>query len=155
MLESSWESSLDKLVNTPNDPKLLSQVIEEIIEKHKVPMSQKSLVVLGRDTRLIIWWFSPFLKKLALIFYFLFFLKKNEKRPSGQELLTAAIDGIVSSGGEYVDHGFLSTPQLHYIVRCLNTNQQYGIATEKGYYEKLSKAYLELVVRFLWNLFLK
>jgi len=47
-------------------------------------------------------------------------------------------------GVEYTDYGILTTPQLHYIVRCLNTaNTQYayGEPTEQGYYEKLSTAF--------------
>lgn len=40
--------------------------------------------------------------------------------------------------------GVLTTPQLHYMVRCHNTSGGYGEATELGYYKKLSKAFLQL-----------
>lgn len=42
------------------------------------------------------------------------------------------------------DYGLLTTPQLHYMVYCRNTQGQYGKATTEGYYQKLSKAFVEL-----------
>ena len=40
--------------------------------------------------------------------------------------------------------GILTTPQLHYMVRCVNTGEVYGTATEEGYYQKLCGAFLKL-----------
>lgn len=42
------------------------------------------------------------------------------------------------------DYGLLTTPQLHYMVCCRNTHGGYGTATIEGYYQKLSKAFVEL-----------
>lgn len=42
------------------------------------------------------------------------------------------------------DYGLVTTPQLHYMVYCRNTNGQYGKATTDGYYQKLSTAFVEL-----------
>uniref|UniRef100_A0A7N5K616 Phosphoglucomutase 3 n=1 Tax=Ailuropoda melanoleuca TaxID=9646 RepID=A0A7N5K616_AILME len=42
------------------------------------------------------------------------------------------------------DYGLVTTPQLHYMVYCRNTSGRYGKATIEGYYEKLSKAFIEL-----------
>jgi phosphoacetylglucosamine mutase len=42
----------------------------------------------------------------------------------------------------------LTTPQLHYLVRCINTQgtpYAYGEPTEKGYYEKLAAAYKKVM----------
>lgn len=39
--------------------------------------------------------------------------------------------------------GILTTPQLHYIVRCTN-DPVYGKASEEGYYQKISSAFLKL-----------
>lgn len=44
-----------------------------------------------------------------------------------------------------LDYGLVTTPQLHYMVCCQNTQGQYGKATLEGYYEKLSKAFMELM----------
>ena len=41
--------------------------------------------------------------------------------------------------------GVLTTPQLHYMVRCVNTNGTYGAPTEDGYYQKLSSAFHQMV----------
>lgn len=44
---------------------------------------------------------------------------------------------------DYTDYKLLTTPQLHYITRCLNTKgtiYEYGEPTEQGYYEKLSSS---------------
>lgn len=42
--------------------------------------------------------------------------------------------------------GVLTTPQLHYMVRCVNTNNAYGQPSEQGYYEKLSSAFKSLIL---------
>ncbi len=41
--------------------------------------------------------------------------------------------------------GLLTTPQLHYIVRSINTNNIFGIPTEEGYYEKLAVSFKDLL----------
>ena len=41
--------------------------------------------------------------------------------------------------------GILTTPQLHYMVRCINTGGAYGDPTEDGYYHKLSSAFHSMV----------
>jgi hypothetical protein len=55
--------------------------------------------------------------------------------------------GVEAINGNLVNYGLLSTPQLHYIVRCVNTNGEYGEASEDGYYRKLSSSLQEI-----WNL---
>lgn len=63
---------------------------------------------------------------------------------SGPELVKALEDGLATTGAVSTDYGIVTTPQLHYIVRSLNTlnsPNSYGVPTELGYYEKLSKAY--------------
>lgn len=40
--------------------------------------------------------------------------------------------------------GLLTTPQLHYMVRCRNTASSYGQPTEDGYYSKLAQAFRKL-----------
>ena len=39
----------------------------------------------------------------------------------------------------------MTTPQLHYMVKCLNTNEKYGMATGKGYIRKLLHAFTEMM----------
>ena len=66
---------------------------------------------------------------------------------TGAELLQANV----------INYGLLTTPQLHYMVRCLNTNGEYGEPSEEGYYKKISQAFFNVwsMVIFFYNLVLK
>lgn len=58
------------------------------------------------------------------------------------------MDGLTAFGAESKDYELKTTPQLHYLVRCLNTvgtHQPYGVPTEEGYYEKLATAFKQLM----------
>lgn len=68
----------------------------------------------------------------------------RDTRPSSVHLSQALQRGITAAGGQYQDYGLLTTPQLHYMVRCINTNNNYGVPTEDGYYQKLSTAFRTL-----------
>ncbi|KFQ44009.1 Phosphoacetylglucosamine mutase [Nestor notabilis] len=94
----------------------LQQTITEICQKAAVNQQKDASVFIGRDTR-----------------------------PSSEKLSQSVIDGIFVLGGQYHDYGLVTTPQLHYVVCCQNTQGQYGKATLEGYYEKLSKAFTELI----------
>ena len=65
----------------------------------------------------------------------------RDTRESGPALVEALADGLNASGAISIDYGLLSTPQLHYMVRCINTKGAYGQPTEEGYYQKLGDAY--------------
>ncbi|KAK1789508.1 hypothetical protein P4O66_015423 [Electrophorus voltai] len=93
----------------------LCTVLKNIIETDAISMSETANVFVGRDTR-----------------------------PSSESLTKAVIDGVSCLGGHSQDYGLVTTPQLHYMVRCRNTHDCYGTATLQGYYEKLSKAFIEL-----------
>lgn len=120
MLEEKWESYATVLVNS-NDLKqtlkeLAADDFKEFIDKYDVETKKsvdyKANVFVAHDTR-----------------------------PSCALLLDAFKCGVESLNGCLVNYGLLTTPQLHYMVRCYNTNSKYGQPTEKGYYEKLSKAF--------------
>ncbi|XP_067845263.1 phosphoacetylglucosamine mutase [Heptranchias perlo] len=93
----------------------LKSVLTNIVEKDSVNLQEVARVFLGRDTR-----------------------------PSSLKLAQAVIDGVSALGGTYQDYGLVSTPQLHYMVCCWNTKEQYGTATVEGYYQKLSLAFIAL-----------
>lgn len=72
----------------------------------------------------------------------------RDTRASGPHLVTALVEGLKASGTEYTDYELLTTPQLHYITRCLNTKgtpYDYGEPTELGYYEKTAAALKEAI----------
>ncbi|XP_049628194.1 phosphoacetylglucosamine mutase [Suncus etruscus] len=98
------------------------RVLTDISEREAVNLHHDSFVVIGRDTR-----------------------------PSSKKLSEAVIDGVTVLGGQFHDYGLLTTPQLHYMVCCRNTNGQYGEATLEGYYQKLSKAFVELSKQVSYN----
>ncbi|KAH9398665.1 Phosphoglucomutase-3 [Tyrophagus putrescentiae] len=62
----------------------------------------------------------------------------------GWESIVTELANVPAAGGSATNFGLLTTPQLHYIVRCVNTDGLYGVASEEGYYNKLASAYLRL-----------
>ena len=68
----------------------------------------------------------------------------RDTRASGSRLVACLVDALEATGAEYTDYKLLTTPQLHYLVRCVNTKGsqwEYGEVSETGYYEKLSTAF--------------
>lgn len=68
----------------------------------------------------------------------------RDTRASGSRLVAALVAGLQAAGADYQDFKLLTTPQLHYVTRCINTKGStlaYGEPTEEGYYEKISKAF--------------
>ena len=58
--------------------------------------------------------------------------------------MASLVDALEASNVEFTDFKLLTTPQLHYLVRCENTKgtqYAYGDVSEKGYYEKLAAAF--------------
>ncbi|XP_039980422.1 phosphoacetylglucosamine mutase [Xiphias gladius] len=89
--------------------------LKDIIEKEAINMSHEANVFVGRDTR-----------------------------SSSASLSQAVLDGVSALGGHSKDYGLLTTPQLHYMVCCQNTQGKYGEATVEGYYRKLCQAFIQL-----------
>lgn len=120
MLEESWEAHAATLANAANDEDVLA-IYSQLIVSLKINPSVPARVIFARDTR-----------------------------ESGPALVTSLVDALTAVGVEFTDCGLLTTPQLHYFVRCINTQnpphtEAYGVATEKGYYEKIGKAYTKLM----------
>ncbi|XP_043962220.1 phosphoacetylglucosamine mutase [Gambusia affinis] len=93
----------------------LLTTLKDIVEKEAVDMSQEANVFVGKDTR-----------------------------SSSVSLSQAVLDGVKALGGHSKDYGLVTTPQLHYMVCCQNTQGKYGEATVEGYYRKLSQAFSQL-----------
>ncbi|EPQ30761.1 uncharacterized protein PFL1_01662 [Pseudozyma flocculosa PF-1] len=118
MLESSWEPFCTAIANAETSDELVAS-LEKLVAHFKVDLSAPASVVVGYDTR-----------------------------PSCQTLVKAIIDGLSAMGAQTIDAGLKTTPQLHYLVKCLNTqgtDEAYGEPTEEGYYKKLANAYIKLV----------
>lgn len=115
MLEQDWEAYATKLVNCTSDQNLL-ETYKALAEQLKIDLNAGARVVYGRDTR-----------------------------PSGHKLVAALADAFEATGTEYTDYKILTTPQLHYLTRCVNTEgtpKAYGKVSEVGYYEKMSEAFV-------------
>lgn len=114
MLENSWEAHSTELANAQSDEELV-QIYTKLEASLKISPETTARVIFARDTR-----------------------------PSGPKLVAALVDALEATGAEYTDYKTLTTPQLHYLTRCINTEgtpQSYGEISEKGYYEKLSSAF--------------
>ena len=118
MLEQSWEGYATVLANTPSEElgKAYENLVnEELVDELRQIHDRPAKVIFGRDTR-----------------------------PSGMALVKALKAALDALKVEYTDYGILTTPQLHYIVRCINTKgtpYEFGEPSEKGYYEKMANAF--------------
>lgn len=93
----------------------LEATIKEIIDEYKIEMTDRVHILIGKDTR-----------------------------PSSPSLAESVRNGVLALSGKPIDYGIVTTPQLHYFVNCRNTKEQYGVATEEGYYKKLTTAFIKL-----------
>lgn len=120
MLEAAWEVYATTLANASTDEQLFEEY-EKLAAQLKISTEITPKVIFARDTR-----------------------------ESGPALVESLTDALKATDTEFVDHGILTTPQLHYLVRCINTEgteEAYGEATEQGYYNKLAEAYKKLMKR--------
>lgn len=118
MLEASWEVHATTLANAADD-KALVKALDTIIDKHKIDMAMEANVIYAVDSR-----------------------------PSSIPLSHALANGIQALDGQSTDFGLKTTPQLHYLVRCTNTENtpaSYGEPSEHGYYLKLATAFRTLM----------
>uniref|UniRef100_A0A3Q0REP3 Phosphoacetylglucosamine mutase n=1 Tax=Amphilophus citrinellus TaxID=61819 RepID=A0A3Q0REP3_AMPCI len=97
------------------DQEDLLTALKDIIEKEAINMSQEADVFVGKDTR-----------------------------SSSASLSQAVLDGVSALDGHSKDYGLVTTPQLHYMVCCQNTQGKYGEATVEGYYRKFCQAFIQL-----------
>ncbi|GIK02498.1 phosphoacetylglucosamine mutase [Aspergillus viridinutans] len=93
----------------------IGDVYDELIKEIDVSMENPARVVFARDTR-----------------------------ASGSRLVSVLSAALAATEAEFIDMKYMTTPQLHYVVRCKNTlgtQYEYGEPTEQGYYEKLAEAF--------------
>ncbi|KAJ2907676.1 hypothetical protein GGI21_003649, partial [Coemansia aciculifera] len=118
MLQQSWESYCTDIANAGSDDQVVD-ILSYIVEKEGIDLSVRAKVAYARDTR-----------------------------PSGPLLQKALEDGLAALDVDATNFGIVTTPQLHYFVRCLNTansTSPYGEPTEAGYNKKYGQAFLRLV----------
>lgn len=72
----------------------------------------------------------------------------RDTRASGSRLVGILNAALTVTGAEFLDLKYLTTPQLHYVVRCKNTlgtQYEYGEPNEQGYYEKLANSFKKVM----------
>jgi phosphoacetylglucosamine mutase len=114
MLEQEWEVYATDLVNSTTH-EILADTFFQLADQLKVNLKGPGKVIAGRDTR-----------------------------PSGITLVQALSDACAATNTAYEDFKILTTPQLHYLTRCINTEglpTSYGEVSEAGYYNKLNDAF--------------
>lgn len=118
MLETSWEKYATEMANITTDEKL-EEYVEKFVKEQEIDTSIAPKVIYARDSR-----------------------------ESGPRLVGCLEDALKWADAKIENFGLLTTPQLHYLVRCLNTLKtpnSYGVPTEEGYYKKLSIAYKKVL----------
>ncbi|KAF2086714.1 Phosphoacetylglucosamine mutase [Saccharata proteae CBS 121410] len=118
MLEASWEAHATALANASTHEALV-ETYNKLAAQQDLKPDVPARVIFARDTR-----------------------------ASGSRLVACLKDALDATETEYTDYKFLTTPQLHYLVRCLNTKDtihSYGEPSEKGYYEKIGAAFRKAV----------
>lgn len=122
MLEQSWEEYATTLANTASEDmgKAYEKLVNDtLVDEIRQLQDRPANIVIGRDTR--------------------------ASGPTLVKALKAALDAV---GAKYTDYGYLTTPQLHYMVRCINTQNTpyaFGEATEEGYYKKMASAFKKII----------
>lgn len=114
MLEQDWEEWATYIVNGQT-PEESVNAYGHVVKQFKIDQEAPANVIYARDTR-----------------------------PSGIRLVKALEAGLKATNVTYQDFGILTTPQLHYLVRATNTQNDknpYGKISEVGYYEKLAAAF--------------
>lgn len=72
----------------------------------------------------------------------------RDTRASGSRLVGVLNAALTATEVEFIDFKYMTTPQLHYIVRCKNTlgtQYEYGEPSEQGYYEKLAQSFKKVM----------
>lgn len=90
----------------------LEEEVKKIIDLENINLDTLPNVFVGMDTR----YHSPMLSK-------------------------AVVNGVICLKGNVREYGICTTPMLHYFVVCRNTNNEYGLPTEEGYYQKFLSAF--------------
>ncbi|KAJ5257168.1 Phosphoacetylglucosamine mutase [Penicillium angulare] len=97
----------------------IADVYDELVKEIDVKMTNPARVVFARDTR-----------------------------ASGSRLVGVLNAALTATETDFIDFKYMTTPQLHYVVRCKNTlgtPYQYGEPSEQGYYEKLAQSFKKVM----------
>ncbi|OMH79473.1 Phosphoacetylglucosamine mutase [Zancudomyces culisetae] len=118
MLKMSWEGYCTQVANAESTEDLVA-VLKNIVKEEGINTNIKAKIVYGCDTR-----------------------------PTAKMLVAALERGLEAMDAGTTNYGVVTTPQLHYFVCCINTEnteRAYGEPTVDGYNKKLAKSFQKLV----------
>ena len=116
MLAQAWEPLCTRLANAADDA--VVETLQAIADEQGIDMTNtkvEALCFVGRDTR-----------------------------DSGERLIGHVRAAMLAFGGNVLDYGIMTTPQLHSVVRMYNAGKKEW-ATESGYYDMLAAPFAALV----------
>ncbi|CAF0801867.1 unnamed protein product [Didymodactylos carnosus] len=116
MLDQSWEVYANNLATFDDNIDELWEYIELLMNQLNVQPQDEAVIALAHDTRQ---------SSIPLAYVI---------RQSAQVLHSIILD-----------FDLMTTPQLHYVVRCYNDDCSYGHYTEAGYFDKLCTAFQNLI----------
>ncbi|CAF3211590.1 unnamed protein product [Rotaria socialis] len=116
MLDQSWEIYASNLSSLDDSIDALWNYLEKLMAQLNVQLKDKATVAIAYDTRQS----SPLLSHIV---------------QRAAEIFNTNI----------INYELMTTPQLHYTVRCYNDNELYGRCTEVGYFDKICTAFKNLI----------
>ncbi len=111
MLNTKWEQYVNSLCSSSSYNEL-KNILGKIWQNDGLVINNKSKVMLGRDTR-----------------------------QSSEKLMDIVKSALVSMNVEFLDYGLVTTPQLHYNVRLVNTC---NISDSEHYFINITNSFKEL-----------
>ncbi|CAF1133190.1 unnamed protein product [Adineta ricciae] len=116
MLDQSWEVFANNLSSLDDDVNKLWKYLETLMAQLNVQLHDNAMIAIAYDTRQSSPLLASIVQRAAEIFY-----------------------------ANVMNFELLTTPQLHYAVRCYNDDGLYGHYTEAGYFTKLCTAFQNLI----------
>lgn len=118
MLAQEWEPLCTRLANAADDEVVAT--LQAICDEQGIDLTKRAdpLCFIARDTR-----------------------------ESGERLIGRCRDAMLALGGNVLDYGVMTTPQLHSVVRMYNAGKREW-ATESGYYDMLAAPFAALIAGY-------
>ena len=148
---SRWRKRLTSIDLLPLRDKIevLWSYVENLLNQLKIEAQDEAIVAVAYDTRCVCSRSTLSLRRPCRISdpAVRFSAASSNERPKRfTRRFWISVRRLSSSSTNVVSHPeLMTTPQLHYAVRCYNDDGLYGHYTEDGYYDKLCMAFQSLL----------
>lgn len=116
MLDQAWEVYANQLSKLDDDIQVLWDYLDTLMTELNIQAQDESVIAIAYDTRPSSTILTDIVKRAAQAFH-----------------------------TTIMDFELMTTPQLHYAVRCYNDHGLYGHYTEAGYFDKLCTAFQNIL----------